>query len=102
MARDEETFPKVFERVKQLYKEGKVALSYHAGQKRNLRHIETPDLENLIRFGRMTEMRTALRHSSPSYTIEGTTVDNERIGCSVVIEGEILKIITAFWKDRPD
>ncbi len=96
MARDEDTFPKAFVLIKDLYKKGKIRLTKHKRRRSTEREIETPDLDNLIRCGRMVECRYSPLYETQSYTIEGLSVDNEPIGCSVAISDEVLIFITVF------
>ena len=100
MSRDEEAFPRVFLRIKELYKKGFVSYSYHSKLRKEQRRIDTPDIENLIRYGRMVEKRTEPGFKTPTYTIEGFSVDGEKIGCSVAVVDNILIIVTAFRRDR--
>ena len=77
MTRDEETFPKVFARIKALYKAQRFTFSDHALERKGQRSIDTVDIENLIRYGRLVGVRRDMKHAGPSYTIEGLSVDNE-------------------------
>ncbi len=99
MPRDEEAFPKVFLRIKELWRSGKFTFSDHGGKRVDERDIGTPELAQLIKFGRMVECRHDLRHANPSYAIEGLSPDGMRMRCVVVIDDDLLIIVTAFRRN---
>jgi hypothetical protein len=95
MPRDEDTFPQVFKRVKELYKQGAVIPTYHKKLRENERQIWTVDVDHLIREGRMVSCKHDPKYPTPSYTIEGLSVDGDKIAVCVAITGdERLLIVT--------
>ena len=64
-------------RIKALYKAQRFTFSDHALERKGQRSIDTVDIENLIRYGRLVGVRRDMKHAGPSYTIEGLSVDNE-------------------------
>jgi hypothetical protein len=95
MARDEETFPKVFARVKELYKQGRVIPTYHKKLREAERQIWTIDVDHLIQEGRMVSCKHDLMYPTPSYTIEGLSIDGDKIAvCVAITEDERLLIVT--------
>jgi len=89
-----ERFHVVHQRVIELLEQGKVVYSRHADEKRALRSISTPDIEHVIRWGQITEVRTSPEYPSPSYTIRGRSLDEENLVCAVAIEGDCLLVVT--------
>lgn len=95
MSRDEETFPRVFARVKKLYQQGRVIPTYHKRVRESERRIGTIDVDHIISEGRMVSCKHDPKYSTPSYTIEGLSVDGDRIAvCVAITEDERLLLVT--------
>jgi phosphopantothenate synthetase len=79
-------------RIKQLYKEGKTEILYHAQLQMAKREADMNDVANVIRYG-----RRIVEHSKPMeqwrYVILGKAVDGETTKCVVEINKH-LKIVT--------
>lgn len=84
---------RVLERIKWLWNHGEFKIIGHAIDEMLKDRIETPDLENMIRYGQITEITQP--RELWRYRIEGTTVDRRRAACVVEVNGRVV-VITAF------
>ena len=82
------SYKRAMERIRALWKEGAVTFWTHALGRMKERKIDILDLEHLIRYGHVVE------HSKPGqfwrYKVEGYSVDDERIACTVEINGKLI------------
>lgn len=85
------------QRIKRLWNEGYVEILPHAQKRMRQRHLDTNDIQYIIRYGRIVE------HSQPKdlwrYTIEGTSVDGKEAACVVEIDDNLI-IVTVVVKRR--
>lgn len=84
-------------RIRQLWKQGAVLYTGHAVRRMRRRQIDATDIQHIIRYGRITG------HNKPKedwlYTVEGTTVDQERAACLVAITGRLI-IVTVLGEEQ--
>lgn len=85
--------PRVLQRIKKFLIEGEVQILIHAQERMRFRHLDMPDVQNVHRYGMLTEINPSGAHWR--YRIEGKTIDGKRAGCVVEIDGRML-IVTVF------
>jgi hypothetical protein len=86
-----ENYRRVERRIKTLWESGHTEISVHAQERMKLRNLDMPDVQNVIRYGRVVD------HSKPAnlwrYVIEGKSVDGKKTSVVVEINGA-LTIVT--------
>lgn len=79
---------RAMERIRTLWKGGRVQILPHAQARMRQRHIDMQDIANIVRSGRVVE------HSKPGllwrYKINGTSIDGEKITSVVEINGNLI------------
>jgi energy-coupling factor transporter ATP-binding protein EcfA2 len=94
---DPENYRRALQRIKRLWEEGKVLILSHAKGRMRKRGIDILDIQHVIRYGSVIE------HSKPRnlwrYTLKGTSVDGDSIGCVVEIDGRLI-IVTVIDDTR--
>lgn len=88
---------RVLERIKGLWKQGDFELRGHAIVEMRKDAVDTPDLENIIRYGVITEITQP--RNQWRYRIEGKTVDRRLAACVVEVNGRVV-VITVFLLRR--
>jgi hypothetical protein len=91
---EQRDFSVIHKWILQVLEDGKVRYTKHGGNRTDVRGFQTPDLEHVIRFGRIVAHRVSQKHPGPSYSIEGFTVEGIKIRCAVAIDGDVLLIVT--------
>lgn len=81
-------YKRALQRVKKLWNDGLTEFGYHAQRRMVQRQIDSTDVANCIKYGRIIE------HSKPMtlwrYAVEGNSVDGERMKCIVEINGQLI------------
>jgi hypothetical protein len=81
---------RAMERIRTLWKDGKVEILPHAQTRMRERKIDMLDIQYVVRYGRVIE------YSKPGqlwrYTVEGTSVDGEHVACVVEINGNLIVV----------
>jgi hypothetical protein len=85
--------PRVLQRIKKLLIESEVQILFHAQNRMRFRHLDMSDVQNVLRYGMITEITPSGEHWR--YRVEGKTIDGKRAGCIVEINGRLL-IVTVF------
>ena len=77
-------------RIRKLWNDGYTRFTIHVQKRMNERNIDTTDIQNMIRYGRVID------HSRPKehwrYTVEGPILDRRKGKCVVEINGTLIII----------
>jgi hypothetical protein len=84
---------RVLQRIKKLLIDGEVQILFHAQNRMRIRHLDMSDVQNVLRYGMITEITPSGEHWR--YRVEGKTVDGKRAGCVVEINDRML-IVSVF------
>jgi len=78
----------VRQRIRKLWNEGRTEFTIHAQQNMRKRAIDTPDIQNVIHYGRIIEHSKPMAHWR--YTLLGNAVDGKKVKCVVEIGGSLI------------
>jgi hypothetical protein len=83
-------------RIKELWRKGEITWSPHAEERLAARKLDITDVENIIRFGHVSES------SKPGqewrYKVEGPTVEQQRAGIVCEFHGDLLVLVSVMLR----
>jgi hypothetical protein len=78
------------QRIRKLWDEGKTEFTTHARENMKKRAIDTPDVWNVIQYGRIIDHSRSSPTANWRYTLSGNAVDGKKVKCVVEINGNLI------------
>ena len=87
----------VRQRVRELWKSGKVVPTYHADERFEESGLSDADIWNVLKHGRIFKIDSPLKLTRHHF--RGKSIDGESVVCPVEIDGDELIIVTVFQEE---